>query len=117
VIFTSRPYRQEEMLTILSAVISIIALRVRSRAALELKLVALQHQLVVLHRQRPGRPQLSSLDRLLWVWLYRIWPQVIDTMVLVKPATVVDWHRRGFWAVLALAVTPSGTAQDQRRHP
>ena len=30
------------------------------------------------------------------MWLYRIWPQVIDTMVLVKPATVVDWHRRGF---------------------
>jgi transposase InsO family protein len=84
------------MLTILSAVISIIALRFRSRAALELKLIALQHQLAVLHRQRPGRPQLSSLDRLLWVWLYRIWPQVIDTMVLVKPATVVDWHRRGF---------------------
>ena len=94
-IFTSGPYRQE-MLTILSAVISIIALGFRSRAALELKLIALQHQLAVLHRQRPGRPQLSSLDRLLWVWRYRIWPQVIDTMVLVKPATVVDWHRRGF---------------------
>jgi hypothetical protein len=84
------------MMTILSAVVAIIILRFRSRAALELKLIALQHQLAVLHRQRPGRLQLSSLDRLLWVWLYRIWPQVIDTMVLVKPATVVDWHRRGF---------------------
>jgi hypothetical protein len=70
--------------------------RFRSRAALEIKLVALQHQLAVLRRQRPGRPQLSSLDRLLWVLLYRIWPQVIDAMVLVKPATVVDWHRKGF---------------------
>jgi hypothetical protein len=60
---------------------------------LELKLVALQHQLAVLRRQRPGRAQLSSLDRLLWVLLYRIWPQVIDTMVLVKPVTVVAWHR------------------------
>src|SRR4029450_296978 len=44
----------------------------------------------------PGRPQLSSLDRLLWVLLYRIWPQIIDAMVLVKPATVVAWHRKGF---------------------
>src|SRR5260370_16094723 len=44
----------------------------------------------------PGRPQLSSLDRLLWVLLYRIWPKVIDAMVLVRPATVVEWHRRGF---------------------
>jgi len=36
--------------------------------------IALRHQVTVLRRQRPGRLQLSSLDRLLWVWLYRIWP-------------------------------------------
>ena len=84
------------MVAILSAVVSIFAFRFRSRASLELKLIALQHQLAVLRRQRPGRPQLSSLDRLLWVWLYRIWPQVIDAMVLVKPATVVQRHCKGF---------------------
>src|SRR5205814_10381064 len=84
------------MVAILIAVFSIFAFRFRSRAALELKLIALQRQVTVLRRQRPGRPQLSSLDRLLWVWLYRIWPQVIDAMVLVKPATVVQWHRNGF---------------------
>jgi len=66
------------------------------RASLEIELIALRHQVTVLRRQRSGRPQLSSLDRLLWVWLYRIWPQVIDAMVLVKPATVVQWHRKGF---------------------
>jgi hypothetical protein len=84
------------MVTILLAVVSIFVFRFRSRAVLELKLVALQHQLAVLRRQRPGRPQLSSRDRLLWVLLYRIWPQVIDAMVLVKPATVVEWRRKGF---------------------
>ena len=84
------------MVAILSAVALIIAFRFRSRAALQLKLIALQHQLAVLRRQRPGRPQLSSLDRLLRVLLYRIWPKVIDAMVLVKPATVVEWHRKGF---------------------
>jgi putative transposase len=84
------------MVTILLTVVSIIAFRFRSRAALELKLIVLQHQLAVLHRQRPGRPQLSPLDRLLWVLLYRIWPPVIDAMVLVKPATVIKWHRKGF---------------------
>jgi putative transposase len=84
------------MVTILFALVSILVFRFRSRAALELKLVALQHQLAVLRRQRPGRPQLSSLDRLLWMLLYRIWPQIIDAMVLVKPATVVAWHRKGF---------------------
>ena len=84
------------MVAILSAVVMLFAFRFRSRAALEVKLIALQHQLAVLRRQRPGRPQLSSLDRLLWVLIYRIWPQVIDAMVMVKPATVVEWHRKGF---------------------
>jgi hypothetical protein len=84
------------MLAILSAIFSILEFRVRSRASLELELVALRHQVTVLRRRRAGRPQLSSLDRFLWVWLYRIWPQVIDAMVLVKPATVVQWHRKGF---------------------
>ena len=84
------------MATILLPVLSILVFRFGSRAALELKVVALQHQLAVLRRQRPGRPQLSALDRLLWVLLYRIRPQVIDAMILVKPATVVAWQREGF---------------------
>jgi putative transposase len=84
------------MITLLSAVGSLLSFRLRSRASLELELVALQHQVTVLRRQRPGRPRLFSTDRLLWVWLYRTWPQVLNTMVLVKPATVVQWHRKGF---------------------
>jgi putative transposase len=81
--------------SILSAVVALFAFRFRSHASLEVELIAVRHQLAVLRRQRPGRPQLSSLDQLLWVWLYRIWPQIIDAMVLVKPATVVQWHRKG----------------------
>jgi transposase InsO family protein len=84
------------MLTLLSVLGSLLSFRLRSRLTLELELVALRHQLTVLRRQRPGRPRLFSTDRLLWVWLYRIWPQVLDAMVLVKPATVLDWHRKGF---------------------
>jgi hypothetical protein len=59
------------MATILFVLVSILEFRVRSGASLELELVALRHQVAVLRRQRPGRHQLSSLDRLLWVWLYR----------------------------------------------
>jgi transposase InsO family protein len=84
------------MITLLFAVGSLLSFRVRSRASLELELVALRHQVTVLRRQRPSRPRLFSTDRLLWLWLYRIWPQVLDAMVLVKPATVVQWHRKGF---------------------
>jgi hypothetical protein len=49
------------MVTILCAVVSIFEFLVRSRASLELELIALRHQATVLRRQRPGRPQLSSL--------------------------------------------------------
>jgi len=76
--------------------VAAIARRFRSRAVLELENLALRHQLLVLRRQRPGRPRLFTIDRMLWVWLYRLWPRCLDTMVLVKPATVVQWHRQGF---------------------
>src|SRR5450830_1297109 len=84
------------MVTILSALVSLLSFRIRCRASLELELVALRHQVAVLRRQRPGQLRLFSTDRLLWVWLYRVWPQVLNAMVLVKPATVVQWHRKGF---------------------
>src|ERR1700732_4194813 len=84
------------MITILSTVISILAFRFRRRASLELELIGLRHQVSVLRRQHPGRIRLFSTDRLLWVWLYRVWPQVLNALVLVKPATVVQWHRKGF---------------------
>src|SRR5246127_4031227 len=84
------------MITILSALVSLLSFRFRSRASLELELVALRHQVIVLRQQRPRRLQLLSADRLLCVWLYRVRPQVLETLVLVKPATVVKWHRKGF---------------------
>src|ERR1700722_14379970 len=77
-------------------IVAAIVRRFRSRAILELENLALRHQLHVLRRQRPGRPHLITIDRLLWVWFYRLWPRCLDTMVLVKPATVVQWHRQGF---------------------
>src|SRR4051794_22373857 len=104
------------MVAILSAVVLIFVFRFRSRAALELKLVALQHQLAVLRRQRPGRPQLSSLPAALGVAL----------------SNLATGHRRygpgqtrnrgrmasqGLPALLALALRGSGAAEDQPRHP
>jgi putative transposase len=77
-------------------VVAVLARRFRSRAVVELENLALRHQLHVLRRQRPGRLRLITIDRVLWVWLYRLWPRSLDTMVLVKPATVVQWHRQGF---------------------
>jgi putative transposase len=90
--FATQSYRHRHA----HASVYLVSFRVRSRGSLELELVALQHQVTVLRRQRPSQPRLFAADRLLWVWLYRIWPKVLDAMVLVKPATVIDWPRKGF---------------------
>src|ERR1700693_4942263 len=63
------------MLTLVRSIVSRFGCRFRSRAVVELENLALRHQLHVLRRQRPGRPRLFAIDRLLWVWLYRIWPR------------------------------------------
>jgi transposase InsO family protein len=78
------------------SIVSRLACRFRSRAVVELENLALRHQLHVLRRQRPGRLRLFTFDRLLWVVLYRLWPRCLEAMVLVKPATVIQWHRQGF---------------------
>src|ERR1700730_3217096 len=84
------------MLKLVRFIFSVVARRLRGRVVVELEHLALRHQLHVLRRQQAGRPRLFAIDRWLWVWLYRIWPRCLDTMVLVKPATVVQWHRKGF---------------------
>jgi hypothetical protein len=84
------------MFRLVRFVVSFFGRRFCSRAVLELENLALRHQLHVLNRQKPGRPRLFTIDRLLWVWLYRLWPRCLEVMVLVKPATVVQWHRQGF---------------------
>ena len=57
--------------------------------------LALRHQLSVL-RRTARRPRLKARDRVFWVWLSRIWPQWRSALVIVKPETVITWHRRGF---------------------
>ena len=68
----------------------------RSRAALQLEILALRHQLQVLERTRPQRLRLAKTDRWLWGLLSRIWTGWRTTLVIVKPETVIAWHRRGF---------------------
>jgi putative transposase len=68
----------------------------RTRATLHLEILALRHQLHVLERTRRPRMRLSRADRLLWVWLSRVWDGWQEAVVVVKPETVLAWHRRGF---------------------
>src|SRR5262245_24691280 len=70
----------------------------RSRAALEAEILVLRHQLNVLRRSCPKRVVLRSIDRLLLVGLYRLAPGVLDALKIIRPATVLRWHRAGFRA-------------------
>jgi putative transposase len=67
-----------------------------SRAALQLENLALRHQIGVLQRSVRNRPRLTLVDRLLWVWLSRIWSGWRSALAIVRPETVVAWHRKGF---------------------
>ena len=66
-----------------------------SRAKLAAENLALRHQLGVLGRS-VKRPRLRKRDRIFWVWLSKLWPDWRAALVVVKPATVVAWHRKGF---------------------
>ena len=68
---------------------------VRTRARMQIEILALRHQLAVLQRQKK-RVRLGAADRLLWVLLSRIWSQWRSALVVVKPETVIAWHRKGF---------------------
>jgi hypothetical protein len=75
----------------------------RSRAALEAEIWALRHQINVLRRGTPKKLSFNGIDRLIFVGLYRLFPRVCDALAIVKPDTIVRWHRAGF-RVLALEV-------------
>jgi transposase InsO family protein len=70
----------------------------RSRARLEAEILVLRHQLNILQRKSAKRAVFKSFDRLLFAGLYRLVPSVLDALKILKPKTVIRWHRAGFRA-------------------
>jgi hypothetical protein len=69
----------------------------RSHAALQAEILALRHQFLVLQRaNRKHRLRMRALDRVFWVWLSCVWSGWRSALLIVKPATVIAWHRKGF---------------------
>jgi transposase InsO family protein len=86
------------MVGIMRALWWIVGSRFKSRERLEAENLALRHQVAVLRRSAPEQLWLRGSDRFLFVWLYRLWPSVLDSIVIVQPETVLRWHRSGFKA-------------------
>jgi len=68
----------------------------KSRASLQMENLALRHQIGVLQRSAMKRPKLATADRVVWVWLSGVWADWRSALVIVKPETVMAWHRQGF---------------------
>jgi len=68
----------------------------KSKNGLAAENAALRHQLIVLQRRVRGRVQLTNGDRLFLVTLYRWFPSVLRAITIVRPETLVRWHRAGF---------------------
>src|ERR687888_517484 len=83
------------MLELLLSVLAAVRVFFRGRAEASLQVLALRQQVAVLKRKRP-RPTLTRLDRVFWITLWHRWPRWADVLLIVKPQTVVRWHRAGF---------------------
>jgi transposase InsO family protein len=84
------------MISFLSLFVHVLASPLKTRAQLEAEIVLLRYQLNVLRRRVPSKPKLAVADRLLFVWLYRLFPSLLSAAVIIQPATIVRWHRMGF---------------------
>jgi hypothetical protein len=84
------------MIELLRLILHIVASLFKPRAELAAEILVLRQQLNVLRRQVSKRPQLSNADRFLFVWLCRWFPSVLRAIAILRPETIIRWHRTGF---------------------
>jgi putative transposase len=83
---------RQQLLSLLGVLSSLF----KTSVELRLENLALRHQLGVLRRSAPKRLKLRPADRILWVWLRRVWTDWKSALLIVQPETVIAWHRMGF---------------------
>src|SRR5512141_1625174 len=86
------------MMDLFKLILGVMASLFKSRAKLEAEILILRQQINVLGRRAPKRPQLNNTDRFLFVWLYHWFPSVLGAIAIVRPETIIRWHRAGFRA-------------------
>ena len=84
------------MIALIRLFLALVAAPFRSKSALEAENAALRQQIIVLRRRLRGRVTLSNGDRFFFVWLYRLFPSISRAMLIIRPDTLVRWHRAGF---------------------
>ena len=102
----------------LSILLSMVSGILRSRASLQIENLALRHQLGIYHRTC-RRPRIRGRDRIFWSWLSRVWSDWRETLVIVRPETVIAWRRRKFrerWTSLCRSGKPGRPAISREVH-
>ena len=84
------------MKTIVVPLLATLMDLLRSRASLQLEVLALRQQLSLVADRDRKRLRFHKSERIFWVWLYRLWPACLQTLKIFKPDTLVQWHRKGF---------------------
>jgi hypothetical protein len=84
------------MLDLCRIIFGIVVDLVRPRAALEAEILVLRQQIIVLRRGRPSRVPFLAVDRMVLGWVCQLFPKTREALAIVRPDTVVRWHRAGF---------------------
>src|SRR6267154_2006203 len=84
------------MIGLLCFVLAVLAPPFKSKLRLEAENAALRHQLIVLRRKLHGRVRLTNNDRWFFIQLYRWSPSILQVLTIIRPETLMRWHRAGF---------------------
>src|SRR5438132_9758949 len=84
------------MIGLFCFVLAVLTSPFKSKVRLEAENAALRQQLIVLRRGLHGRVRLTNNDRWFFVQLYRWFPSILTVLTIIRPATLVRWHRAGF---------------------
>src|SRR6202043_1676615 len=84
------------MIGLFCFILAVLGLPFKSRLRLEAENAVLRHQLNVLRRRLPGRVRFTKNDRWFFIQLYRWFPSILQVLTIIRPETLVRWHRAGF---------------------
>jgi hypothetical protein len=102
------------MIGLLCFALAALASPFKSKLRLEAENAVFRHQLIVLRRRLHGRGRLTNLDRRFFIQLYRWFPSILKVLTIIRPETLVRWHRGRLSLLLALEVAPTGRATADR---
>src|SRR5271155_4034924 len=83
------------MIGLLCFALAVLASPFKSKVRLEAENAVLRHQLNVVRRRLPGRVRLTNHDRWFFIQLYRWFPSILQVLTIIRPETLVRWHRAG----------------------